>query len=87
MDLEDKFILYDRYLKEKFGTGAGFVYVSAIDLFCRESGCQIYVRDDRKTGLTAADDAYLTVAASQYLAKQILASAVIADEPIWEATK
>ncbi len=79
-DLDDKFVLYDRYLKERVGPGSGFVYVSAIDLFCRDSGCQIYVGDDRKTGLTAADDAHMTLAASEYFAKRLLAPAVLTDE-------
>lgn len=85
--LEDKFVLYDRYLKEKVGTGAGFIYISAIDQFCGESGCLIYVGDDRDTGLTAADDAHITIAASEYLAREVLAAAVVADEPMREVRK
>ncbi len=37
-------------------------------------------RGERKTGLTAADDAHLTLAGSEYFARQLLAAAVLTDE-------
>lgn len=86
LESDDKFIFYDRYLKEKL-SGAPFQYVSAIDVFCRDGGCLTYVGNDRTAGLTAADDAHLTVAASEYLARQSLAAAVVADQPTRHAGK
>lgn len=75
--LDDKFILYDKYLKGRLGVDPGFVYLSTMDLLCQESGCQIYVGENRESGLTAVDEAHMSLAASEYFARRILAPAII----------
>jgi len=52
------------------------IYVDLIDFFCDKDGCLTYLGDDRKTGITSYDRSHLTPAASDFLAKNLLAKTV-----------
>lgn len=52
-------------------------YVDLIDFFCSEDGCLTYIGDDKKSGITAYDDAHLTPAASAYLARNFLKNIIL----------
>jgi hypothetical protein len=46
-------------------------------VFCNRAGCLTYVGDDRRAGLTSGDGSHLRPAASDYLARQVLARLVV----------
>ena len=54
----------------------GAAFANLIDLFCNEEGCLVYFGDD-KANLTTWDYGHLTPAASDYLAKNLLAKMVL----------
>ncbi len=62
----------DRSVKAAFPHSASMQYVSLIDYFCNEQGCQVYLGDDMSTGLTSWDYGHLTPMASRAFARDVL---------------
>jgi hypothetical protein len=54
-----------------------FEYADLIRFFCNESGCLTRVGEDIESEITAWDGAHLTPAASDYLAKHLLANRIV----------
>ena len=61
----------DRQL-EKFAREKGVEFVSALDLLCKQQGCQAVIMTDQGPRLTAFDDGHLTKAGSENLVGEIL---------------
>ena len=64
-------------LAEYFTTSETMAFVDVMDAFCTEAGCLTHVGDDRRAGLTSGDGNHLRPAASDYLARQLLARLVV----------
>jgi peptidoglycan/LPS O-acetylase OafA/YrhL len=63
-------------LDEYFTTSETMAFVDVMGVFCTEAGCLTYVGDDRRAGLTSGDGNHLRPAASDHLARQLLARLV-----------
>lgn len=53
------------------------LFVNLIDLLCNDEGCLTYIGDSKKTGITTWDYGHLTPIASDYVAKNLLAPAIV----------
>ena len=65
-------------LKENFIQTASRQYLGVTDYFCDDSGCQVYLGEDRQKGLTSWDYGHLSPLASDAFARDVLAPAVSA---------
>lgn len=71
--LNERILALDKNLMNNFPQSESVRYVSIIDNFCDSTGCRIYLGDDRKTGITAADYGHLTpVASSDFVRNSLL---------------
>jgi len=64
-------------LEQDFAHSPDPRFVDLFRFFCNESGCLTRVDADRQTGLASFDFGHLTPIASDYLAKNLLAKAVV----------
>jgi peptidoglycan/LPS O-acetylase OafA/YrhL len=64
-------------LKLKFASNKDFRFVSLIDFFCNDRGCLTRIGNDRREGIISWDYGHLTPVASDFLGKNLLASAVL----------
>lgn len=64
-------------LRQNFKSSEDSKFVSLIDHFCTEQGCQIYFGDDVQKGITSWDYGHLTPIASHDLAKDLLSDEVL----------
>lgn len=71
--LDPSLDLLNDVLAEYFTTSETMAFVDVMSLFCTEAGCLTYIGDDRRAGLTSSDGNHLRPAASDYLARHLLA--------------
>lgn len=77
--LDRRVIEEDARLKSAFPQNDQARYLSLVDYFCDDRGCDTHLGSDREGGLTAYDDAHLTPLASISLARNLLVRAIVDD--------
>ena len=73
-DINKKIINENEIIKSQLHVSNAIIFIDLIDFFCNESGCLTRIGDGKKTGITSWDFGHLTPIASDYLAKNLLAS-------------
>lgn len=80
LGLDYKVVKLDREILNAFPKSSNTQYVSLINELCNESGCQIFIGNDKKLGITSWDYGHLTPIASQKIVKNKLAPLIINDQ-------
>lgn len=75
--LDKKVMNIDADIIKNFPQTSQVRYVSLIDELCNENGCQIYIGDDKKLGITSWDYGHLTPIASAKVASSALVPRII----------
>jgi len=70
----------DARLKQALGNAENLRYISLIDYFCDESGCQTFIGEDRVKGITSWDYGHLTPVASDGVARDHLVPQILGAE-------
>jgi peptidoglycan/LPS O-acetylase OafA/YrhL len=74
--VDKKVVADNQSLKKAFASRPDFIFVDQMAAFCNQSGCLTRIGNDRKEGITSWDTGHLTLAASEYLAANLLANVV-----------
>lgn len=74
--IDKKVLKIDERLKGDLKNLDSASYVSAIDAFCENSGCLVFLGNDKLTGITSIDYGHLTPIASKYFAEKVLAKRI-----------
>ncbi len=77
--LDADVLALDTKLKKDFPSSASVRFVSIIDDLCSAEGCDVYLGDGVRAGITSWDYGHLTPTASDQLAKDELVRAVVDD--------
>ena len=75
--LDPDVLALDRKLKMNLRQAEPFTYVDLVDFFCNDHGCATYLDGDRRDGLITYDYGHLTLRASAYLGRSLLAPMVM----------
>ena len=76
-DLSEAIMETDATMRRLYSSTNDLQYISLIERLCDSSGCLAYLNGDRMNGLMAQDYGHLTRAGSTYVAKRIIAPAVL----------
>jgi peptidoglycan/LPS O-acetylase OafA/YrhL len=75
--IDEKIATLDRKLKKEFVSSENEKFISMIDYFCNQDGCDVYYGDSIKTGITSWDYGHLTPLASYKFSTDILVNEII----------
>ncbi len=78
--LNQEIFATDRTLKDRYAHSDVLTYVSLIDALCTKDGCETYVGNDDREGLTTFDYGHLSLVASTYVADGAIGPALA---PFW----
>ena len=62
----------DQALKKKYSGNTVLTYISIIDCFCDDTGCLLYLGNNRRDRIVTHDSAHLSPAASEFLSQHLL---------------
>ena len=67
----------DRLMRDRFAGATEVAYISLIEHLCDAEGCLVYLGDDPLAGLTTYDYGHFTLPMSDYVARTLLAPAIV----------